>query len=63
MNVVVTLYRLSVCPLKIFKLAYVTFLSESNRIVDDFEIEAVLVLCIELMDDHLERKQYEELFA
>lgn len=63
MNVVVTMYKLSVCPLNIFKLIFITFLSESNRIVDDFQIEAILILCIEILDDHLERKEYGELFA
>lgn len=53
MNIVMTLYKLSTCPLAIFKLIFITFLSESGRIVDDFEVEAILVLCIDILDDHL----------
>lgn len=38
MNIVVTLYKLSECPLKIFRLTYATFLSEATKVINDFEV-------------------------
>lgn len=38
MDIVVIMYKLAVCPLNIFKLAYATFLSEAKTVVNDFEV-------------------------
>jgi hypothetical protein len=38
MGIVVTIYKLDKCPETIFKLIFVTFLNESDKIVNDFEV-------------------------
>ena len=56
MSIVVIIYKLTTCPVNLFKLIFLTFINESERIADDFEVEAVLIKCIDILDDSLERK-------
>ena len=63
MNIIVTIYMTETCPLNLFKIIFVTFLTESDKIVNDFEVEAILIKCIEVLDESLERKEYLEYFS
>lgn len=38
MNIVVIVYKYTKCPEQLFKIIFLTFLNESERIVDDFEV-------------------------
>jgi len=62
LNIATMLYKNAICPIKMFHIIFLTFISEAKNIINDPTLENILVHCVIILTSHLERKVYISIF-